>query len=296
MVATAPALPLSTVALEAPKAPSVWRRLVANRRALLGVTVITALYLVAILAPVISPYDPNAQTLLARLKPPSMAHPMGTDGFGRDVLSRALWGARASLIVSLAAMALSMLVGALVGVAAGFFRGWVDDLLMRITDVFIAFPVFILVITLVAIYGSSLGLLIVFLSVTSWPRTARLVRGEVLSLSERDFVTSARVVGAGNWRIMLMHVLPNAVPVMVVTATLQVAVVILIETALSYFGLGVPPPTATWGNMVADGRGFLDTAWWVTSFPGALVVITVMAYNLLGDGLQDVLDPRRHRS
>ena len=277
-----------------PRKPA-WLRVLANRRVLVGGGVIIALYLVALLAPLIAPSDPTAQVLLQRLKPPSAAHLMGTDSLGRDILSRAIWGARASLAVSLAAMALSMALGSLVGIVAGFRGGWLDDVLMRIADVFIAFPPFILVITLVAIFGNSLLLLIVFLSVTAWPSTARLVRAEVLSLREREFVLSAHVAGAGPWRIMLRHILPGVVPVMVVTATLRVAVVILVEAALSYFGLGVQPPAPTWGNMVADGRGYLDTAPWIAAFPGAFVVITVMAYNVLGEGLQSVLDPQRVR-
>lgn len=207
-----------------------------------------------------------------------------------------MWAARVSLGVSLAAMLVSVVIGALVGMCSGFFGGVVDSVIMRGTDLFIAFPIFILLITLVAIYGSNLVLMIVFLGLAAWPPTARIVRAEVLSLRTRDFVLSARVVGASAGRIILVHLLPNVVPLIVVAATLRVAQVILIEASLSYFGLGVPPPAATWGNMVADGRAVLDTAWWVTTFPGLLIVLTVLAYNLMGDGLRDVFDPRRVRS
>lgn len=273
----------------------LWVQLVRNRRAALGLAVIVGLYLAALLAPLIAPYNPDAQVLLDRLKPPSVAHLFGTDNFGRDILSRAIWAARVSLSVSLAAMLITLVIGTTVGLVSGFFGGWVDNAIMRVTDVFIAFPIFILLITVVAIYGSSPHLLPVFLGLAAWPHMARLVRAEVLSLANRDFVLAARALGAPSRRIMFVHILPNLVSLLVVAATLQVAGVILVEASLSYFGLGITAPTATWGNMVADGRLVLSSAWWVTTFPGALVVITVLAYNLLGDGLRDVLDLRRHQ-
>jgi peptide/nickel transport system permease protein len=267
--------------------------LIKNRRIALGLTVVVALYLVALLAPLLSPADPNAQVLLERLKPPSGEHPFGTDSLGRDILSRAIWATRVSLGVSLVAMLITVSVGATVGMLAGYRGGAVDNFLMRLTDVFLAFPIFILLITVISIYGSSIKLLILFLGLSAWPLTARTVRAEVLSLKSRDFIEAARVSGASTARVLWRHLLPNVASVLVVAATLRVATVILVEAGLSYFGLGVSPPTPTWGNMVADGRLFLDTAWWITTFPGVLVVITVFAYNLLGDGLRDELDPRR---
>jgi peptide/nickel transport system permease protein len=274
----------------------VWRRLIHNQRAVIGLSIILVLYAIAILAPLLAPHDPDQQILLDRLKPPGLEYPFGTDRFGRDLLSRAMWASRVSLGVSLAAMLVSVVIGALVGMISGFSGGLLDSFIMRGTDLFIAFPIFVLLITLVAIYGSSLVLMIVFLGLAAWPPTARIVRAEVLSLRARDFVLSARVVGASASRVILVHLLPNVIPLIVVAATLRVAQVILIEASLSYFGLGVPPPAATWGNMVADGRSVLDTAWWVTTFPGLLIVLTVLAYNLMGDGLRDVFDPRRIRS
>jgi peptide/nickel transport system permease protein len=271
----------------------LWLRLIQNRRVVLGLVVLIVLYFAALFAPVVAPYDPNEQVLIDRLKPPSWQHLLGTDTFGRDIFSRAVWGARVSLSVSLSAMLIIVVIGATVGVIAGFFGGWLDSVIMRATDILIAFPIFILLITIVGIYGSSKVLLPVFLGLVSWPHLARLVRGQVLSLSNADFVLAGRVIGASNSRIMLVYILPNIVSVLVVAATLQVAAVILIEASLSYFGLGVPPPDPTWGNMVAEGRLVLNKAWWVTTFPGMLVVITVLAYNLLGDGLRDVVDPRR---
>jgi peptide/nickel transport system permease protein len=282
--------PLSTVRM----APSKWwQRFMRNPRVVVGVVIIGSLYLIALLAPLITPQDPNAQVLLDRLKPPSPQHWLGTDQLGRDMLSRAIWAARVSLGVSLVATFITLVVGTSVGLASGYFGGWLDQLLMRMTDVFLAFPVFILLITVVAIYGASVWLLILFLGLVAWPEAARLVRAEVLSLAQREFSLAARVIGAGNIRIMLRHILPNVVPVLVVSATLRVALVILVEAGLSYFGLGVPPPAPSWGNMVADGKLLMNSAWWITTFPGALVVLSVLGYNLLGDGLRDVLDPRR---
>jgi peptide/nickel transport system permease protein len=264
-----------------------------NRRVVAGLALILALHAAATFAPWLSPYPPDAQVLTDRLKPPTRQHLLGADHLGRDILSRVLWGARVSLAVGLVATLLTIVVGALFGLLSGFFGSWVDGLLMRTTDVFLAFPIFILLITLAAIYGSSVWLLIMFLGLAAWPSTARVVRADVLSIAAREFVMAARAVGASNVRILLVHILPNVVSVLVVAATLRVAIVILTEASLSYVGLGVPPPAATWGSMVADGRLVMDTAWWITTFPGVMVVVTVLAYNMLGDGLRDVLDPRR---
>lgn len=272
---------------------SVWSSLLSNRRVLFAAAILGVLYLVALLAPLIAPADPNAQNLISRLQPPSREYPLGTDALGRDLLSRAIWAARVSLGLSLVTMLITIVVGSVIGLMAGFFGGWVDSLLMRMTDVMLAFPVFILLITLVAIYGSSLRLLILFLSLSSWPVTARTVRAEVLSVRKREYIEAAKVVGANSNRIVFSHVLPNVSSVIIVAGTLRVATVILVEAGLSYFGLGVQPPTPTWGNMVADGRLYLDSAWWITTIPGTLVVITVLAYNILGEGLRDSLDPRR---
>lgn len=270
-----------------------WRRLLGNRRIAIGVGVLLVMYLIGLLAPWLAPADPNAQILLDRLKPPSAAHPLGTDSLGRDILSRAIWATRITLSVSLVAMLITIVVGATFGLVAGFLGGAVDMVLMRLTDMLMAFPIFILLITIVAIYGSSLSLLILFLGLTAWPLTARTIRAEVLSLKHRDYIDAARLNGASTTRILWFHVLPGVISVIVVAATLRVATVILIESGLSYFGLGVTPPTPTWGNMASEGRLFLETAWWITTFPGLLIVVTVLAYNLLGDGLRDELDPRR---
>src|SRR4051794_26559808 len=272
---------------------SVWWRLARSRRVIAGGGMLLLFYFVALFAPVFAPHDPNKQVLLERLKAPSVAHLMGTDGLGRDILSRAIYGGRASLTVSLVATLMSIVIGTQIGLIAGWFGGWPDNLLMRVADIFLAFPSFILLITVVAIYGSSVTLLILFLGLAAWPETARLARAETLSLRKREFVLAAQVSGARDRRILFVHILPQLIPLLIVAATLRVAIVILIEAALSYFGLGVTPPTPSWGNMVADGRTYLATAWWITTFPGLLIVATVLLYNLLGDGLRGTLDPPR---
>ena len=276
--------------------PSLWRRLASNRRVVVGSTVVFALAAVGLLAPLVSPADPEAQVLIDRLQAPGLRHLLGTDGLGRDMLSRAIYGARVSLSVGLVAMAISITIGSAMGLVAGYVGGRIDNLLMRIVDVFISIPIFFLLIAVLSIYGSSLQLLIIFLGLSAWPGTARLVRSVVLSLRTTEFVTAAQAVGARGTRIMLRHILPNVAPVIIVSATLRVGAVILQESALSYFGLGVQPPTATWGNMVADGRIVLDVAWWVSTIPGVLIVLTGLAFNFAGDGLRDVLDPRRRSS
>jgi peptide/nickel transport system permease protein len=270
-----------------------WRRFAANRRAVVGAVVLVALALSALLAPVLAPYDPTEQRAGAVAEPPSAAHPMGTDSFGRDVLSRALWGGRVSQLVGLLSMAVSVVVGVVVGGLAGFHGRAVDGALMRLTETVVTFPTFFLLITLVAVFGARLWLLVLAIGLTSWPITARVVRAEFLTLREREFVQAARALGAGGLRTMARHILPNVVPVIVVAATLRVAYVILVEAGLSYLGVGVPPPTPSWGGMVADGREHLFRAWWISFFPGLFIFMTVMTYNLVGDGLRDAFDPQR---
>jgi peptide/nickel transport system permease protein len=290
---TASGHPTASLARTGSGRRSLWRRLLVNRRVLFGATVLILAYLCAILAPWLAPHDPNAQVLLDRLKPPSIANPFGTDALGRDLFSRAIWGTRFSLGISFVAMLITIIVGTTIGLVSGYAGGWIDNVLMRLTDLFLAFPVFILLITVVAIFGTSIPLLVFFLGITAWPVTARTVRAEVLSYKRRDFVDAARVSGASSMRILLSHLFPNIVSVIIVAGTLRVANVILVEAGLSYFGLGVAPPDPTWGNMVADGRLHLAYAWWITTIPGVLIVLTVFAYNLLGEGLRDELDPRR---
>jgi peptide/nickel transport system permease protein len=270
------------------------RRLRRNPLALVGLATIVLLYLVALLAPFLAPYDPIAQTDIVRLanRPPSTEFLLGTDRFGRDVLSRIIYGARISLAIGFVATAISMTVGTAIGAAGGYFGRVTDAVLMRFTDVVLAFPRLILLILCVALFEPSLTVIILVLGLTQWPSTTRIVRGEVLSLREREFVQAARALGFGNGRIILRHVLPNVLAPIIVTATLGIGNTIVMEAGLAFLGLGVPPPTPTWGDMVAAGRENLIGAWWVTTFPGFAIVLVVLAFNLLGDGLRDALDPR----
>lgn len=266
-----------------------------NRLAIAGLIVMILLYVVTLLTPLIAPYDPAAQgdIITSRYLAPSAEHWLGTDKFGRDILSRVLYGARISLSIGFVAVGISMTLGTLIGAVAGYFGGWADAVLMRFTDMMLAFPRLVLLIVVIAVFESpSIWLVVVVLGLTGWMGTSRIVRGEVLSLREREFVQAARALGMGDLRIITRHVIPNTLAPVIVSATLGIGLTILTEASLSFLGLGVQPPTPSWGNMVADGRDALTEAWWIATFPGLAIVLTVVAFNLLGDGLRDALDPR----
>jgi peptide/nickel transport system permease protein len=252
----------------------------------------------ALLAPQVAPYDPLKGSLAKRLKPPvweaggSSAHLLGTDKLGRDLLSRIIYGARVSLAVSAVAIFVGGIIGITLGLMSGYFGGRVDSLIMRLVDISLSLPTILLALVLVAAVGPSFGTVIAVLVVLLWARYARLVRGETLSIKERDFVARARVAGASHTRIMVRYIFPNVVNSLVVLATLQVGYVILLESALSFLGAGLPRPTPAWGLMIADGRELIVTAWWVSMFPGLAIMLTVLALNLLGDWLRDHLDPK----
>ncbi len=265
-----------------------------NRLAMAGLIVMLLLYVVALLAPLIAPFDPTAQgdIVLTRYRPPSLENPMGTDKFGRDILSRVLYGARISLTIGFIAVGLSVTLGTTVGALAGYFGKWVDAVLMRFTDMMLSFPRLILLIVIIALFEPSIWLVVIVLGLTGWMSVARIVRGEVLSLREREFVQAARVLGMNDARIIGRHIIPNILAPVIVYTTLGIGNTILVEAALSFLGLGVQPPTPSWGNMISDGRDSLITAWWIATFPGLAIVATVTAFNLLGDGLRDAMDPR----
>ncbi|HKK07943.1 MAG TPA: ABC transporter permease, partial [Gemmatimonadota bacterium] len=274
--------------------PVDWAAFARHRQASVGLVLLGALLLIALLTPYLAPYDPNAQhaVVATRFLPPSAAHPLGTDRFGRDVLSRALYGARISLSIGFVAVAIAVSVGTLVGAGAGMAGGLADTVSMRGVDLLLSFPRLVLLIALVALFEPSLALVTLVLGATGWMGTARIVRGQVLSIREEDYVQAARALGFGRWRILTRHVLPNALTPVIVAATLGVGNTILAEAALSFLGLGVQPPTASWGNMVASGRDVMLHAWWIAAFPGVAIVLTVVSFNLVGDGLRDALDPR----
>ena len=264
----------------------------AHRPAVGGATLVGLLALVAVLAPVLT----HARSRRAGPREPAAAadpsHWLGTDGHGRDVFTRLLYGARVSLVVGLAAATLAVTLGVLVGAVAGYWGGRVDLALMRFTDVFMTIPVLFLILLVVAAYGASLTNTITVLGVVYWPGVARLVRGQMLTLRARDFVVAAKALGAGDARVVSRHLLPNAAGVIAVQVTLSVATAILAESALSFLGLGVPPPTPSWGNMLTEGRLHLVGAWWIATFPGFAILVSVLAFNLTGDGIRDALDPR----
>jgi peptide/nickel transport system permease protein len=265
-----------------------------NKLALIGLAIILLLYLIAVLAPLIAPHDPIAQHDIARTGylSPRAGNWLGTDRFGRDVLSRIIYGARISLSIGFIATTLSVTIGTLIGAAAGYFGGKVDSVLMRFTDVVLAFPRLVLLIMIVALFSPSIAVIILVLGLTQWPSTTRIVRGDVLSLREREFIQAALALGMSRLRIMMRHLIPNVLAPVIVTATLGIGNTIVLEAGLSFLGLGVQPPTPTWGSMVAEGRDNLLGAWWVATFPGLTIVLVVLAFNLVGDGLRDALDPR----
>jgi peptide/nickel transport system permease protein len=265
-----------------------------NRLAVLGLWTVLALYAVALLAPLLAPYDPIAQVDIARTTylSPSIEHPLGTDRFGRDILSRIIYGARVSLSIGFIATAISVTLGTLLGAFAGYLGGKADTAVMRFTDLVLAFPRLVLLILIVALFEPSMLVIILVLGLTQWPGTTRIVRGDVLSLREREFIQAANALGMSRRRVILRHLIPNVLAPVIVTATLGIGNTIVLEAGLAFLGLGVPPPTPTWGDMVAAGRDVLTNAWWVATFPGLTIVLVVLAFNLVGDGLRDALDPR----
>lgn len=270
------------------------RRFAANRMAVIGVVVVTLLMLMAIFAPWIAPYDPINDIFRGmRGVSPSLEHPMGFDHLSRDLLSRVIYGTRVALLVGLISTAISVVIGVVVGAVAGYFGGWIDELLSLITDTLMAFPLIALLIVLAAVLGPSLITTIVVIGFTVWARYARVVRAEVMSLRERDYVTAARALGAFDTRIIWRHVVPNVLGSVIVLASLQVGGIIILESALSFLGLGVRPPTPTWGGILADGRAFILRFPHIALFPGLMIVITVLAFNFIGDGLRDALDPHQ---
>jgi len=273
--------------------PAQW--IAANGRIAFGGAIIGVAGLVAIFAPVLAPQRPEVQYGQLRLAPLGSAFILGGDGLGRDVLSRLIYAGRVSLSIGLLSMLITLIVGVAVGSIAGYVGGWVDRLLMRLTDLVLVFPTFFLLILAVATFGRSLTLLILIIGFTSWPANARVVRALMLKLRRQDFVVAARVIGADDLRIVVRHLIPQLIPVIIASATIRVASNILIESGLSYLGLGVAEPTPSWGNMVADGARFARQAWWLVVFPGAAIFLVVLAFNLFGEGVRDALDPTRRR-
>jgi peptide/nickel transport system permease protein len=257
-----------------------------------GTAVLVLFVLAALLAPWLSPNDPLAQNILEGLKPPSAAHLFGTDKLGREIASRILYGARISLFVGVTVVLISAVIGTLLGVVAGYVGGWLDEALMRITDIFFAFPALILAMAIAGALGPSLQNALIAISAVTWPVYARLLRGQVLSLKEREFVLAARTVGVPEWQIILRHLLPNMLAPLLVQASFDMGGAITSVAGLSFIGFGAQPPTPEWGVMISEARTYMATAWWMGTFPAMSIMLVVGAFNLLGDGLRDLLDPR----
>ncbi|WP_210285100.1 ABC transporter permease [Mesorhizobium neociceri] len=274
----------------------VWRRLVKRRLALLGLVIVAIVVAGAVLAPWLTGYDPNEQmfdglTIEGSPLPPSAQYWLGTDLLGRDLLTRILYGARTSLIIGIVANGVALLIGTLVGVTAGYFRGWIGSALMRFTDLMMAFPALLLAICLAAVFQPSLWIVAMVIALVNWVQTARVIYTETSSLAEREFIDAERTIGASAPRILFRHILPHLLPTIIVWGTLGISTTVLLEATLSFLGIGVQPPTASWGNIIFENQTYFQAAPWLVFFPGAAILALALAFNLIGDALRDILDP-----
>ncbi|HPD22485.1 MAG: ABC transporter permease [Desulfomonilia bacterium] len=269
-----------------------WSRFFRDKLAVAGLVIVLALFALSILTPVIAPYDPSAIDVDNILMPPSAQHLFGTDDLGRDVFTRMLYGAGISLKVGFVAVGIATIIGVLLGSIAGYYGGVIDLIIMRFVDIMLCFPSFFLILAVIAFLEPSIFNIMAVIGLTSWMGITRLVRAEFLSLKERDFVLAVKAMGAKSPRIIFLHILPNAMAPVLVAATLGVASAVLVESALSFLGIGVQPPTPSWGNILTLGQSTLGVAWWLSLFPGMAILITVLGYNLLGEGIRDAIDPR----
>ncbi|MDH4456743.1 MAG: ABC transporter permease [Candidatus Methylopumilus sp.] len=263
-----------------------------NPLALAGLIIIGIISIMAIFAPWIAPFDPDVINVKNILLSPSATHLMGTDGLGRDVYSRMLFGARISLLVGIVAVGIATIIGIVLGAVAGFYRGWVDTVIMRLVDVMLSIPTFFLILAVIAFLTPSIWNIMIVIGLTSWMGVTRLVRAEFLSLRNREFVLASQTLGAKDSRLIFKQLLPNSLTPIIVSSVLGIASAVLVESGLSFLGLGVQAPQASWGNILTDGKEYIEFAWWLSMFPGLAILITVMGYNLLGEGLRDALDPR----
>ena len=269
-----------------------WRTFTRNRLALVGGIIVLGLIVLALLAPVLAPWDPNRPDVKKILDGPSTEHPLGTDQLGRDVLSRMLYGARVSLAVGFVSVSIATVIGLTLGATAGYHGGPVDAALMRLVDLMLVFPSFFLLLAVLAFLRPSIWTIMAVIGATGWMRVARLVRAEFLTLKEREFVVWSQSIGANGFRVIWRHILPNAMGPVFVAMTLGIPAAILTESGLSFLGIGVPPPHATWGNILNEGKDAIEIAWWLSFYPGLAILVTVLSYNLLGEGIRDALDPR----
>jgi len=270
----------------------ILRRILRNNFAIMGLFFILCIFIVAVIAPYIALYDPYKINVYKVLEPPSKEHPFGTDELGRDVFSRVIYGARVSIKVGFLAMGIAIATGTLLGAVAGYYGGFIDTVIMRFVDVMLAFPTLFLILAVVAVLEPNIYIIMIVIGLTGWMDVARLVRAEVLSLKEREFVLAARAIGAGSGRIIFKHILPNAIYPVIVAATFSVGGAILIESGLSFLGLGIQPPEPSWGGILSVGKDYITVAWWMSLFPGVAIFLTVLSFNLLGEALRDALDPK----
>ncbi|MFH1644959.1 MAG: ABC transporter permease [Candidatus Omnitrophota bacterium] len=264
-----------------------------NRLAVFGGVVVLLLAVVALFAPFLSPYDPTDVNIQQALREPSFNHLFGTDHLGRDVLSRIIFGARVSLSIGFSSVGIAVFIGLLIGSIAGYYGGRIDSFLMRFVDIMLCFPSFFLILAVVAVLEPNITNIMIVIGITSWMGVARLVRAEILSLKDREFILAVRALGANDFRIIFFHLIPNAIGPVLVSAVLRVAAAVLIESSLSFLGLGVQPPTPSWGNILMEGKASLGVCWWLTLFPGVAILITVLSYNLLGEGLRECFSPHK---
>jgi peptide/nickel transport system permease protein len=270
----------------------LWQRFKKNHLAVVGAVIVVFLFFFAVFAPPLSPHDPNEIDRKQILEPPSLKHPLGTDDLGRDVLSRMLYGSRISLAVGFVAVGIATFIGIILGALAGYYGSWTDRIIMRFVDIMLTIPAFFLILAVIAFIGPSIWNIMIVIGVTSWMGIARFVRAEFLSLKEREFILAAKALGASDFRIIFRHILINSLAPVLVTAVLMVATAVLLESALSFLGFGVQPPTPSWGNILTLGKDNIEIAWWLSVFPGLAIFITVLGYYLLGEGIRDTIDPR----
>jgi len=263
-----------------------------NGLAVAGGIIVVFLFLIAVFAPLLSPYNPDDIDRTHVLDPPELRHPLGTDDLGRDVLSRMIWGSRISLAVGFVAVGIATIIGMMLGAFSGYYGGWTDRIIMRFIDIMLSIPTFFLILAVIAFVGSSIWNIMIVIGLTSWMGVARLVRAEFLTLKEREFVLAAKAMGARDARIIFRHVMINSMAPVLVSAVLGIAGAVLVESALSFLGLGVQPPTPSWGNILTLGKDNIEIAWWLSVFPGIAILVTVLGYNLLGEGIRDSIDPR----
>ncbi len=269
-----------------------WKGFKRNKLALAGGVIVIALIVVAVFAPLLSPYSPDDIDRRHILEPPGISHPLGTDDLGRDVLSRMIYGSRISLAVGFVAVGIATFIGMVLGALAGYYGSWLDRIVMRFIDIMLSIPTFFLILAVIAFIGPSIWNIMIIIGLTSWMGVARLVRAEFLTLKEREFVLAARAIGASDLRIIFRHIMINSMAPVIVSAVLGIAGAVLVESALSFLGIGVQPPTPSWGNILTLGKDNIEIAWWLSVFPGLAILITVLGYNLLGEGIRDSIDPR----